>query len=135
VAECQAICVDPKRVAEFWPHVYRWIHRAIQRGGLGRFADVERDVLEGHALLWLAWDGETILCATVTKLVISDVDKVCLILACGGGSVRRWIALIERIEGYARDEGCDVVRLMGRPGWISLLPHYRADKVILERAL
>lgn len=131
----EAICVDPKRVAEFWPHVYRWIHDAIQRGGLGRFADVERDVLEGYALLWLAWDGKKILCATVTKIVTSDVDKACLIVACGGGSVRRWIALIASIEGYARAEGCDLVRLMGRPGWISLLPQYRAHKVILERAL
>lgn len=107
----------------------------MQRGGLGRFADVERDVLEGHALLWLAWDGETILCATVTRLAVGDVDKACEIVACGGGQVRRWIALIAAIETYARAEGCDVVRLMGRQGWASLLPQYRADKVILERAL
>ena len=47
-------CVDPAQVAKIWPHVAHFIRRAMERGGMGRFDDVERDVLSANAYLWLA---------------------------------------------------------------------------------
>lgn len=39
----------------------------MEKGRLSDFAAVERDVLAERALLWLAWNGETIKAAAVTR--------------------------------------------------------------------
>ena len=46
-------CVDPAQVASIWPRISHFIERAMERGGMGRFEDVERDVLSANAYLWL----------------------------------------------------------------------------------
>lgn len=107
----------------------------MERGDLGRFDDVERDVLNGSALLWLAWNEPKIEGAAVTQLSTTEKSKVCTIVACGGEGFRRWVHLIEQLEDYARNEGCDCTRILGRPGWQRVLKDYAAKKVILEKAL
>lgn len=107
----------------------------MQRGDLGRFDDVEADVLDGRALLWLVWNEPDIEGCAVTQLGRTEKSKVCTIVACGGEDARRWISLIGRIEEYARAEGCDVVRILGRKGWQRMLRNYSAPKVVLERRL
>jgi hypothetical protein len=61
--------------------------------------------------------------------------KVCVIIACGGIDMPRWLPLIEGIEKYARAEGCAAVRIVGRKGWARVLPDYRVHRVVLERKL
>jgi hypothetical protein len=43
--------------------------------------------------------------------------------------------LFERIEQYAKDEGCSAIRLYGRKGWERVLDGYKVEHVILEKAL
>jgi hypothetical protein len=131
---CQLICVDPIRVPEFWPYVRPLIVRAMQRGG-GAFWPVESAVLQGRALLWLAWNGERIEAAAVTELQQSEWRKVCEIVACGGAVLARWIDLIDGIEQYARAEGATAVRIVGRDGWERVLRNYRRKRVVLEKEL
>src|ERR1051325_9459337 len=99
-------CVDPAQVEKIWPHVAHLIRRAMARGGMGRFADVERDVLGANAYLWLAIESGTVLAAAVTQVTQEQDQRLCTIVACGGRDWRRWGALIEGLESYARAEGC-----------------------------
>jgi hypothetical protein len=64
---CQLICVDPAQAHEFWPHVASLIRAAMEKGRLSSYADVEHAVRNGHALLWLAWNGETVKAAAATE--------------------------------------------------------------------
>jgi hypothetical protein len=152
---CRLICVDPARVAEFWPRVRELIRAAMRRGDLSSFADVEAGVLAGDALLWLAWSagpnggddrhvgagfkpaptGPEIEAAAVTELQQTEWRKVCVIVACGGRALRRWLPLLDRIEAYARAERCSAVRIIGRKGWIRILTAYRPRRVVLEKEL
>jgi hypothetical protein len=134
-ASAEAVCVDPKQVTCVWECVKHWIKRAMERGDLGTFDAVEDDVITGQALLWLVWSDPEIQGAAVTQIVTTQNSKVCMITACGGENMRLWLPLIEKIEGYARDEGCDAVRILGRKGWMRVLKDYRAPAVILERRL
>lgn len=134
-SSAKAVCVPPNQVDRLWPEVSHLIKRAMERGDLGTFESVEHDVLEGKALLWLAWIWPNIAGTVVTKISRSEKSKVCTIIACGGEDVMEWLFLLEDIENYARAEGCDVVRIFGRKGWMRWLPEYRAPKVILERRL
>jgi hypothetical protein len=125
------VCVDPARIDEFWPHVKHFIRCAIEETGLSDFADIERDVLAGNQLLWLVWNGQSIEGAGTTQLF----KGVCVITAFAGHQRERWQQLVSHVEKYAADEGCNSVRIYGRKGWERVLNGYRADYVILEKAL
>jgi hypothetical protein len=129
------VCVDPARIRELWPHVEHFAKEAMRRGDLGDYHNVNRRVLAGQMLVWLAWHEPNIEAIAITELVRTERSRSCVIVACGGTRVRRWIGLIEHIENYARDEGCDNVRIFGRKGWQRLLKDYSAPKVLLEKAL
>lgn len=132
----ELICIQPGTLtAAAWPSCRHMIERAILKTGLSDFALVERDVLEGHQLLWLAMDGKTIDAASTTKLVTANGVKTCIIVACAGAERGRWLHLIEGIEAYARAEGCASVRIIGRKGWKRSLNGYRSKYDIIEKGL
>lgn len=133
-----AVCVDPARVPEIWPHVGRLIEAAVVRGAISQFAEIERDILEGRMLLWVAWDGTKIVAAAVTQLSAApDGRKTGTIVACGadGRALGKFIHLHARLEQFFREEGCARVSILGRPGWKWFLPDYRIKAVIMEKAL
>ena len=133
------VCVDPKRVREIWPAVAPLLRQATARTGLSAFADIERDVLNGDSLLWIAVSGEgsvvAIEAAASTRLQHTDTGKVCVITGCAGANMLRWLPLISGIESYARDEGCARVRIFGRKGWLRVLEGYRAKHIVLHKEL
>jgi hypothetical protein len=139
----QLVCVPPDQVARAWLHVRPLILAAMKRGGLSSLQPIEDAVLRGDALLWLAWDADPrsgsgagrIAAAAVTELHQTEWRKVCVVVACGGDNMRRWIGLLDGIEAYARAAGCEAVRIMGREGWQRMLPSYRRTGIVLERAL
>src|SRR5262249_25724669 len=132
---CEAVCVDPRRVRAVWPRVAHLIHAAMKRGDLSSFAAAEASVLRGDALLWLAREGLELPAAAVTELHETEWRKVCVIVACGGADMRRWISLIARIEAYARAEHCSAVRVIGRERRGRLLSAYRPTHDAVEQGL
>jgi hypothetical protein len=130
----QLVCVDPSRVRECWPHVAPFLRAAIERTNLDRFDEIERDVLAGRSLLWLAWSNRVEAAAT-TVLTETDAGRVCVLTACGGRNMKRWLPLLRTIEAYARAEGCGHLRIFGRKGWQRVLEDYRVTNIILERNL
>jgi hypothetical protein len=128
------VCVNPERVADVWLHVAPLLKAAITRTNLDRFSEIERDVLAGRSLVWLAWSDHVEAAAT-TILTETDVERVCVLTACGGRDMKRWLPLLEIIEAYARAEGCARLRLFGRRGWQRMLENYRVTNIILERNL
>ena len=134
-SRAKLVCVDPDRVHEIWPHVSPLLKAACYRTQLNAFADIEADILSGRSLLWLAWDGRTVESAAATVLINSEIGKVCIITACGGSDMKRWLPLIAEIESYARDEGCKRVRIYGRKGWRHVLDGYEEKHIIMDKEL
>ena len=132
---CHLVCVDPAQAHEFWPHVASLIKAAMEKGRLSSFADVEHAVRNGSALLWLAWNGETVKAAAVTELAVANGEKFCTIVACGGRDRSQWLPLLAGLETYGRAQGCAAMRIYGRRGWRKLLPEYRTTRVLLEKEL
>jgi hypothetical protein len=122
-------------VREVWPHVEPLLRSALDATGLGKFQDVEDDILFGNALVWVAWSSRGIEAAASTALVATDAGLVCLITACGGTDLHRWLPLLRRIEDYAKAEGCKRTRIIGRKGWMRVLDGYHSDYVILDKSL
>lgn len=123
------VCVDPKLVHLIWPRVSNKINDAIAKGGGDNFKGTEQNVLNGDALLWLAWDGVSVAAAAVTEIL---KNGTCEIVAFAG---KRCDDLLSGIEDHARAEGCAKVRFTGRKGWARVLPEYSQPYIVLERML
>lgn len=128
------LCVDPKDAAQTWPLARELIRAAIERTDLSDFADVEKQVLSGDQLLWLAISDHVEAAAT-THLIKTRGKPVLVVTAVSGSQRERWLPLRHTIENYAKAEGCSCVRLYGRKGWERELKDYRVEYVIMEKAL
>lgn len=111
-----------------------WVLNSIERVDLSKFDCVEREVLNGDALLWVVHNG-VIQAAVVTQLSINEGGKVCTIIACGGNGVLKVMGLMDRIEEYAKREGCRSVLVYGRKGWVRALRGYEPAAVVLRKEL
>jgi len=128
----KAALVPVEQVRCVWPLVSQWIFDSIDRVDLSKFDCVEREVLNGDALLWVAHNG-VISAAAVTQITGVEHGKVCTIIACGGNGVLADIGMIDRIEEYAKQEGCRSVLVYGRKGWARALKDYRSHAVVLRK--
>ena len=102
---------------------------------MGRFEDVERDVLGNNSYLWLAMEDGSVLATAVTKVTTEKDHRLCTIVACGGHDWERWGWMIEGLEQYARAEDCKRIEIAGRPGWLRRLPEYRLAKIVIRKEL
>ncbi|WJR76465.1 hypothetical protein [Bradyrhizobium sp. NP1] len=96
-------------------------------------------VIVAHALLWIAVSGEeaalAIEAVASTSLQQTEAGKVCVITACAGQGMGRWLPLISGIENYAKNEGCKTARIFGRKGWLRALDGYRHTFSIMDKDL
>lgn len=128
------VCVNPKNILQIWPQARHLIKSAIEQTGLSEFADIEHAVLCGDQLLWLALSDHVDAAAT-THLIRTSGKPVLIITACAGDHMERWLPLRQRVESYAKAEGCSCIRLYGRRGWERTLKDYRVEYVIMEKDL
>lgn len=128
------VCIDPAQVAKIWPLVSHLIREAMRKGG-GDFEDIERAVLSGERLLWVAADEEQIWASAVTGLHTENEHKFCCIWACGGRAREKWLPLLSEVESFAKAEGCQSMRIYGRKGWARVFPDYKLIQITLEKAL
>lgn len=128
-------CVNPDQVRRIWPRVAPLLKSAIDRTRISSWDAVANDILFGNSLLWLCLDGDEIMCAGATSLQKTDFGMACVVVACGGSDMSRWLGLLEKVEAYAKAEGCRCVRIFGRRGWERVLDGYGATNVVLEKEL
>lgn len=131
----QLVCIDPEHVRSIWPLAAPLLRRAIVKTGLSAFATIEREILDGNSLLWVAWNGCGLEAAASTSLQQTEAGKVCVITACAGAGMMRWRRLVREIEAYAQAEGCHCVRIFGRKGWTRVLEGYEQTYAIVDKRL
>lgn len=131
----RVVCVDPAFAAKIWPHAKPFIAAAFATGlGDSTLEATEACVLSGMALLWVAWSNRAIVAAAVTELLVMPRHKVCIV-AAGAGNGKAGPEFLRQVECYARAEGCQLVRVMGRRGWQRRLKDYRQPWIVLEKRI
>ena len=134
-ASVEVYCVPPDRNGAMWPYVEAMLTAAVKRTNLNHSSDIEASLSSGTALLWVAWREEKLLGAMTTELVMTDTSKICVMSAIGGSDMDAWLPMLPRLEGYAIDEGCDLIRAVGRKGWQRVLKDYTVSNIVLEKRL
>lgn len=109
------------------------LNRAIAFSG-DRYSEgeLERDLESGTRQIWLIW-LEELLGVVVTK--VFRKARICQIELCAGRNIKTWLHHLPEIEQFARDNGCKISEVIGRKGWLRLLPDYELYAVILRKKL
>jgi len=91
-----------------------------------------REGIEGKEMQLFIVVKEDILATVVTSIYEYPNSKVMTVVLTGGEKMDKWIHLIEQLERWAKDEGCDYMEILGRPGWERVLK-WEKKAVLLKK--
>ncbi len=130
--------IPADRVDDFWEQAEPLLWRAIiLTGGDETLLSVKNDLRDGRRGLLAAFSVlsmDRMLMAVTTRLVPSGSGRVkCLIGHIGGDDMEKWLGFLPMIESYAREQGCVGMKIVGRKGWLRVLPDYEQTAVVMEK--
>lgn len=111
--------VSAENLVRVWPSVAPILKRAtdMSHGRLG-IEDLRASIFDGTLHLWLVLDGDKVIAANTLQMKSYPRMRVMLGLYIGGERLEEWRDLMcEAVERYAREQGCQKVEFIGRPGW------------------
>jgi hypothetical protein len=96
-----------------WAIAKPHIERALQRGSNYTIDDIYAGLKSTAMQLWM-WGDEA---ALVTTIQNKDEQRWLLFLALGGENMTEWQQYLPIVEDWARENGCQEMRIYGRAGW------------------
>ena len=74
--------------------------------------------------LWVAFDDDQDYGAVVTNFIEYPRKKYVNLVFAGGVEGHRWKgAMLELLQHWAYDNGCEGIESIGRPGWSKIFKH------------
>ncbi len=98
-------------------------------------AGVRKAVENRSAQLWVMHHGNRFIGAIITKITDHDNGRVFTICHLGGTMIRSWMPYFPDLEDYARVNGCKRIVIVGREGFVRLLPGFRKTATVMEKDL
>jgi hypothetical protein len=111
--------VPPQLIDGLWPRIFPHLSKASEYT-FGRYEpeDILDVVAGGEAHLWVVFDGEDIVGITITRFWQYPRKRCLDMLFIGGDDGFSWKdPMLETLQRWARDNGCDVIESSGRPGF------------------
>lgn len=92
--------------------------------------------LDGKAQLWLAVDGGVV-GAILTEVIETTKGLTCHVLAAAGSFERHGEMCLDKIEQWAKAEGCVRLEETGRRGWLRELKRrgWQEVAVVMEKRI
>jgi hypothetical protein len=138
------IYIPKKNINQVWVLAYPYIKEALSYSNNHHHPEHFKDLLnEGKLQLWMIWNNKAehskdkLYGIIVSEIIQKSIKKVCHIAIATGKNRQKWQHLIEKLENFAKDQGCDCMELIARPGWQKILDKYNYKKthVVLEKEL
>ena len=136
--------IPSSNLNDVWLLVEKDISSALQYSGNHTDAGfVKETIKEDKFQLWILWDKdkpttkEKYYGVVVTEIVIRKLKKSCNIFIVTGRQRRLWTPLIQVIEDFAKEQDCDQMELIARPGWDKIMKpfNYKRTHVVLEKQI
>lgn len=136
-AHWKLIGIDHHHLFEVVPLVHEWLKdvETLTDGKLTYESLIEQ-LAKSEMQMWLVV-GEKVVATIVTEVLTYPKKKYChVLIVSGGGNAKDWHRpIIEQIETWAKNEGCDAVEMYGRKGWLRLLPDYKVKQYRMTKEL
>jgi len=97
--------------------------------------DVDKAVQDDLAAVVIAWDPleSDVYAAFVCEIELYPTGCKCWkITLAGGRDIREWSHLWPVLKQIGKDQGCNQVELVGRPGWFKVLQLSEVSRVHIE---
>lgn len=133
-----------KEIDNTWVLAKPYIDDALAYSNSHHHSEHFKDLLKkGKLQLWFLWDNskntiqEKMNGVVVSEIIIRSIKKVFHLPIVTGKNRQKWQHLIEKLENFAKDQGCDCMELIARPGWQKILDkhNYFKTHVVLEKNL
>lgn len=109
-------CYASEQIHSVWPVYKPLIQKALDRGSNYTIDEILEGLVSKDMQLW-TWGDEA---AMVTSIQNKDDKRWCLLLALGGTNMEVWSVYLPILEEWAKSQGCQELRIYGRPGWKKL---------------
>ncbi len=127
--------VQPEELETVWPRVAGLIASALKHSKRGfSLAEIKEQIATQKRQLWATWPD----CAAagITQVDAYPGSKVMTIVAFAGRMPPDWRDILRRMEAYAAELGCNLIRLEGRKGWRRKLPPaYRSGLIEFSKVI
>jgi hypothetical protein len=134
--ELMLIAVAPEFLDYIWPGVKHFIIAALKRAQSDyNEAYIYKRLKANESVLWIAVMEDKMIAAATTEIVGILGEGRIVVITAHGGDENVYDRFLPRLEAYAVSEGCDRVRIYGRPGWVRVLAShgYEQPWVALEK--
>jgi hypothetical protein len=126
----EIIAIPKERISSIWMHVEGLVRRVNEkREPWWRLQNPREKCENGHAQLWIAWDGKSVKAIVITQITV-DAEPVCELALCSGDGRDEWLPFLPVIEMWAKEQGCTALIGYARQGWSKVL----AGQNFTERA-
>ena len=73
----------------------------------------------------------------VTELIQRQLGKVCHVYIMTGRQRQKWQHLVKVVEDFAKENKCQMVELIARPGWQKVMNNFgfKRTHVVLEKQI
>lgn len=115
-------------MAPIWADIIACLEKYVARFPDETVSNIIKQCANGRRQLWIIQDetGRVIL-TPITEITVDDATgaKTLVLAEVGGSRLRECMPLLREIEDWAkREHGADKARLIGRDGWMRLLPRF-----------
>jgi hypothetical protein len=118
--------VPAQHIDECWPLVAPHLEKAVEYT-YGRFTldDIYTAVKDDSYTLWVAFDDEGVKGAVVTNFTLYPRKKFVHLAFIGGVDGHNWKEpMLDILQRWAYDNGCNGLESVGRPGWSKIFENY-----------
>ena len=122
-------------VERLWPSMEGHLRGAVARNNGWTMRDLKLALLSGELTAWVILEKRAIIGAAVSCVTIYPRKKTCFVIFAGGEKADLVHNVIAAIEDWAITNCLDDVQIWARKAGAKLLPDYRTEYVILQKAL
>jgi hypothetical protein len=114
------VSLVPKQLVDScWEGIEGFIEKAAKYT-YGRYtaSNIYDLVTEDDYQLWVAFEEKVFKGAVVTNIITYPQRKLLAMQFCGGIDLKEWKdPMLQLLQKFAKDLGCDGIESVGRPGW------------------
>jgi hypothetical protein len=124
-ADIRVLQIPPTMFADMLPHVGPCLLKGLAPIDL-TLKQACDEVVRGVAQLWAVLNGEQVLAAFMTSILVENGTRAVSVFALGGKELTSWAdALDGEMLRFAKSQSARSVRFAGREPWSRVLPAYQ----------
>jgi type II secretory pathway component PulJ len=136
--------IPTKELDKVWSLIKKDIRQALLYSGQLTNSDfVLQTAKQDKFQVWVLWDKkqkttlDKYFGVVVTELIQRQLGKVCHVYIMTGRQRQKWQHLVKVVEDFAKENKCQMVELIARPGWQKVMNNFgfKRTHVVLEKQI